>query len=75
MLPVGTILIINKTQSECNGTEVGTTSQYSSLLHTMLATPSLHPNLTVMKSKAFETLFTKIRDKETSSSEFVHYSK
>lgn len=41
----------------------------------MLATPPLHPNLTVAKSRAFEILFTKIRDRETSSSDFVHYSK
>mmetsp|Transcript_4537 Transcript_4537/g.6889 ORF Transcript_4537/g.6889 Transcript_4537/m.6889 type:complete len:225 (+) Transcript_4537:83-757(+) len=36
---------------------------------------SLHPNLTVVKSRAFDTLFTKIRDVKTNSGDFVHYSK
>jgi len=44
------------------------------LQHITMAT-SLHPNLTVMKSRAFDTLFTKIRDVETNSGDFVHYSK
>mmetsp|Transcript_15818 Transcript_15818/g.24602 ORF Transcript_15818/g.24602 Transcript_15818/m.24602 type:complete len:223 (+) Transcript_15818:72-740(+) len=32
-------------------------------------------NLFLIKSNALETLFTKIRDRETNSQEFVHYSK
>lgn len=34
-----------------------------------------HPNLTVLQSKALVPLFTKIRDRETSSKDFVTYSK
>lgn len=35
----------------------------------------MHPNLTVLKSRALVGLFTKIRDKDTTSAEFVFYSK
>ncbi|KAL7528898.1 hypothetical protein ACHAWF_002757 [Thalassiosira exigua] len=35
----------------------------------------LHPNLTVLQSRAFVGLFTKIRDKDTGPAEFVFYSK
>lgn len=34
-----------------------------------------HPNLTVLQSRALVPLFTKIRDRETSSKDFVMYSK
>mmetsp|Transcript_2498 Transcript_2498/g.3542 ORF Transcript_2498/g.3542 Transcript_2498/m.3542 type:complete len:223 (-) Transcript_2498:213-881(-) len=37
-----------------------------------MATPE---NLFLVKSNALETLFTKIRDRETNSRDFVHYSK
>jgi len=46
-----------------------------SLCNDITMATSLHPNLTVMKSRAFDTLFTKIRDVETNSGDFVHYSK
>lgn len=35
----------------------------------------MYPNLTVLKSRAFASLFTKIRDRDTPSVEFVSYSK
>ena len=35
----------------------------------------LHPNLTVLNSRALVSLFTKIRDRDTSSKDFVNYSK
>ncbi|KAL3822253.1 hypothetical protein ACHAXA_005886 [Cyclostephanos tholiformis] len=36
---------------------------------------SSHPNLTTLNSRALASLFTKIRDRDTTSKDFVHYSK
>lgn len=41
----------------------------------MSAPPDLHPNLVVSPSKAHAALFTKLRDTNTSSVEFVQYAK
>ncbi|KAL7527456.1 hypothetical protein ACHAXR_001971, partial [Thalassiosira sp. AJA248-18] len=39
------------------------------------ANDDIHPNLIILKSRAFVTLFTKIRDRDTSCTEFICYTK